>query len=261
VSHVSRARRRGGKKVSAREEERDVRRMMHAFRAMGSEVAEQLDRLGALKPEPNPRPWRPGPASLSCVPDVLYPFDPAPWRAVLREFDPNVIPIMVKRVYIAPTGERRIYRFHAIGSRRWNPANRPSRLLERILMPSSVFMPRPTHMDLHFEDRSARRGDGLPGEYVPFDWRIYHGLRALWQDWTTGEKMRWLAENDSAAKARRNRLKIEEDRRQYASSREQQRFLRNHLEKIDRHDVARLTQKVYEPERAITITVPEGVNA
>lgn len=248
--------RRDGKLVTARAMERDARRLMHLYRAMGSEVAEELDRAGALRPQPNPRPWRPGPASLSCVPDVLYPYDPAPWRAILREFDPNVIPIMVKRVYIAPTGERRVYRFHAIGSHRWNPQNKPAKRLDSILLPSDRFMPRPTHVDLHFEDRSTRIGDGLPGEYVPFDWRIYHGLRSLWQDWTASEKIRWMNENDRAAKARRTREAIEADRQKYAAHPTQQRFLKNHLEKIDKHDVARLRQKVYEPERAITITVP-----
>jgi hypothetical protein len=235
--------------------ERHAKRLMHLFRAMGEDVAAELDRLGFLKPEKNPRPWRPGPASLSAIPDVLYPHDPAVLRA-WREFDPNVIPLIIRRVYRTHTGEQRVYRFHAVGSHRWNPDTRPSPTLAKIMLPSSTYMPRPTHLDLHFEDRSLRPGNGLPGEYIPFDWRIYHGMRALWQDWTAKEKIRWITENDSAAKARTRREKIEADRAQYAASREQQRFIKNHMDKIDKDDVKRLMRNVYEPKRAITVSVP-----
>lgn len=130
--------------------------------------------------------WRPLGVRVSAVPDVCYPWDPAVLSAI-HEFDPQVIPVMVLRAYRAQTGGVRIFRYHAIASFVWNSDHYPAPWTHQVMTSTHGDSVRPTHMDLHLEDRSSRRGDGLPGKYLPFDWRLYQVLRSQYQRWTVSE--------------------------------------------------------------------------
>lgn len=194
------------------------------------------------------RGWRAWWAGVSAIPDVMYPADPSVLRAI-REFDPNVMAVTVTRVYRASTGEERVERRLAIASHLWNPREEaPAAWTRRILVPTWGPVLHPNHMDMHLEDRSARRGDGLPGTFIPFDWRVHKALRAAWQDWTQTEKVRFIQENDRAAVARRNRLAAEQRIRE--RHHEDRRFLKRHVEGIDRHDMERILRQVNDPEPA-----------
>jgi hypothetical protein len=176
----------------------------------------------------------------------MYPADPAVLRAI-HEFDRNVIAVTVTRVYKASTGEERVERRLAIASHLWNPREAaPAAWTRRILVPTWGPIVHPNHMDMHLENRSARKADGLPGPLIPFDWRVYRALRAAYQDWTAKEKRKFIEENDRAAIARKNRIAAE---RRVAERHEKDRaFLQGHVQNIDRHDMARLLKQATDPE-------------
>lgn len=192
------------------------------------------------------RGWRAVWAGVSAIPDVMYPADPAVVRAI-HEFDRNVMPVTVTRVYRAPTGEERVERRLAIASHLWNPRDgAPAPWTRRILVPTWGPILHPTHMDLHLEDQRTRKGDGLPGAFIVFDWRIHKALRSAFQEWTAKEKVRFISENDRAAVARKNR---EAARRRVEERHEKERaWLKGHVDNIDRHDAERILAKIHHAE-------------
>ena len=76
-------------------------------------------------------------------------------------------------------------------------------------MPLLGRQPTPTAMMFHLEDRTTRLGDGLPGSYMPFNWRAYKAARALYQTMTVKEKRQHEAEHGRAAVARKRRLEAD----------------------------------------------------
>jgi hypothetical protein len=154
--------------------------------------------------------WRPAGVVVTAIKDVMYPYDDAVVRAVRREFDPAIIPVMVLRAYKSETGELRIHRVHAIASHQPLKEGVPA-WSERVLMPMrGRARPRPTHMDLHLEDRADRKGDGLPGVPLPFDWRVYYALRSLYQEWSAHEVARFERERGRFAVAARQKEAADE---------------------------------------------------
>jgi hypothetical protein len=149
----------------------------------------------------DPIAWRPVGVIVQMIDDVLYPIDKAVVRAI-HEIDPDVVPVTVKRYYRTATGEERCYRYHAVASHHWNwDAELPawaSGVLRPIVGPLTL---PPTHMDFHLE--GPRRGNGLPGEYIPFDWRVYHIIRSMHQRWSDAERERYVAENSEEARAKK----------------------------------------------------------
>jgi hypothetical protein len=136
---------------------------------------------------PGRTPWRPTGVVVHALKDVEYPYDSRVVRAIRREFDSAIIPVMVLRGYKCVTGEERIYRVHAIASHQPEKLRKPA-WSERVILPMrGRAISRPTHMDLHLEDRANRKGDGLPGTPLQFDWRVFYGLRSLYQEWTARE--------------------------------------------------------------------------
>jgi len=178
--------------------------------------------------------------AVSVVPDVLYPSDPAVVRAI-REFDPNVIPLFVRRAFRASTGQVVVRGFHAFASHRWNPSRKPASWTKHVLMPTYSNAPRPTHMDLHLEDRTQRIGDGLPGGYVPFDWRQYHGLRAMYDEWSDKQKLQFVEEHGAAAKARLARKKAEAFVAERFATKGHE--LKGHVARFDKTDAERLLKE------------------
>lgn len=200
--------------------------------------------------------WRSIGIDIKVIPDAAYPWDPAVLRAI-HEFDQNIIPLMVTKAYQAQTGEIRLFHFHAIGSHLWNPSERPAEWTSRVEMPTSGNWKRPTHMDLHLENRTveARPVRGLPGGYMPFDWGVYHGLREQYQDWDAAQKLAYLAKHSPWARAEAERIKIEADRETAARS---DRSLARHLKNIDRRDMERVVAKTLYPPTRVSVTVPGG---
>lgn len=180
------------------------------------------------------------------MPDALYPFDPAVWRAI-REFDPNTLILMTKRAYRAPTGEVRVFRYHTLASHRWSPANRPDYRLSSVLTPTWLNMPQPTHVDLHLENRKERTGDGLPGAFVPFDWRVYHALRASYREWEFKDAKRYMDEKGERALAQQARLAALE--RVAERVRKDGKWLKERFSRIDKHDAERLISQAMEKQK------------
>lgn len=189
--------------------------------------------------------WRAWWAGVSAVPDVMYPADPAVLRAI-HEFDRNVMVVTVTRVYRAASGEERVERRLAIASHLWNARDAPAPWTRRILVPTWGPILHPNHMDMHLEDRSTRKGDGLPGAFLPFDWRVHKALRAAWQDWSEKEKIRFITDNDRAAVARRNREAA--SRRVQERHRRERAWLKGHVDNIDKHDAERILAKIEHAE-------------
>lgn len=162
------------------------------------------------------RGWRPYAVEVSAIPDPLYPYDPAVVEAIRNEFDPGIIPLIVRRVYRADTGELRTARFHAIATHRWTDEHMtepPEPWTFRVMLPLLYEGPygddfrRPNRMAMHIEDRTSRLGDGLPGGYLPFDWRVYHLFRVQYQEMTAQQKMAYQKE----AEERRLRVPAADD--------------------------------------------------
>jgi len=147
--------------------------------------------------------WWPIGVVVSAIPDVLYPWDPAVVKAIRKEFDPGLVPLMVKRVYRARSGAQRVYRFHALASLVLDKDYRPAPWTERVLKPICGPVPRVSLMNLHLEDGNKRPGDGRPGEYRPFTWELFYRLRSLWQDWSEKEIKAYKEEHGREAQTLR----------------------------------------------------------
>ena len=177
----------------------------------------EVSRLGTSGLEiPQPRPsmgarrgWRGWCVTVSAAHDVMYPHDPAVLRAIHREFDPDVVALIVRRVYRSTTGGFRVARFHALGRRHTNPEFVPAPWTAKVMMPLMGRQASPTAMMFHLEDRTTRMGDGLPGSFLPFNWRVYKACRSLYQTLTTKEKRQHGDEHGRAAQARKRRLEAD----------------------------------------------------
>lgn len=180
--------------------------------------------------------WRIIFGGVSAIDHPSYPVDQAVVKAI-HEFDSNVVPVRVIRAYRALTGEVRIFSRHAIASGLWNPTTRPAPWTERVMRPTWGRPILITQMDLHLEDRASRKGDGLPGPLIPFDWRVYRGLRAIYNRWTAGEKQAYVRNNDRIAQALKKVEKAQanvEERWRTSGHK-----FRHHWSRIDKQDISR----------------------
>jgi len=193
----------------------------------------------------------------------MYPSDPAVVDAI-HEFDPRVVPLTVIRVYRTPSGGRRAFRFHAIGSHVWNRTEMAAPWTRSVLTPTWLDDPmlRPTQMDLHLEDRTTRRGDGLPGTFLPFDWRVYYGLRSMYQLMTVSELLAYLDKHGTPARAEAKMLQASE--RTAAIAKAATPWLKAKLESIAQADpvklVAHLKERAAERATMIFLSKQRGMN-
>lgn len=134
----------------------------------------------------------------SCVPDPLYPWDPAVLRAIWT-FDPRVVPLWVRDIYLSPadTGEPEVVVFgrHGIGVTIDTPVGQP--------IPMPCTMPSMPCQGVSFKAPSTvilvwhsglfgythPKYVDLPGEYMPFDMGLYHYLRASYLDNATSKEV------------------------------------------------------------------------
>lgn len=189
--------------------------------------------------------WRAIDAYVSAIQDAAYPVD---WNVVraIHEFDPNVMPLMVTKVYKAQTGEIRKFRFHAIASRRWNAGGEIPPWSRKVLTPTHFYMPQPTHMDMHLEDLTQKPGKGLPGGYLPFGWGVFYGLREMYQEWTVEEKLQYMEEHGEEARTRKARESIEKDRETEVRNNKR---AQEHLRNIDKRDIENRVAKLLEAKK------------
>ncbi len=212
-------------------------------RPSGLEIGQSRPTIG------DRRAWRGWAVEVSAIPDVLYPFDPAVLRAVHREFDPHVLPVIVRRVFRSSTGGFRVARFHALARRHRDFELTPAPWTYRVMMPLRGRQQSPTVMIMHLEDRTTRLGDGLPGSYLPFNWRVYGALRGLYQTLSTTEKKQLIHQKGRAAQARKKRIAADEMVRR--RQRDDAAWLKQKVETIrnDEHIVRRLIHQQMNTEK------------
>lgn len=194
--------------------------------------------------KPRPRGWVAAGVEITCVPDAALPPDPAVVRAIRNEFDPRIVPVFVRKAYRAPSGGLVVRGFHAIASHVWNPTVKPAAWTRRIVQPTVGPIRYVTHMDLHLEDRALKKGNGLPGGYMPFDWRVYTVLRRRYNEWTFKQRVRHVEEHGEAARSRKARLAAE--RRVDERTEREAPWLKRRLESITLSDVKQLLAKEQE---------------
>lgn len=153
---------------------------------------------------------------FSCVPDSMYPWDPAVLRAI-REFEPTVVPLTVRFVYrqadYGNLQEPVVFVRHGIG--------RYERSVVAPLMPFSCDMPstpipgcrhlpRPNILEVIWEDKKEP-GSDLPGPYLPFDWELYASLRQSYVSNLTGKELaRKMIDGHASERAREYNRKHDE---------------------------------------------------
>ena len=131
----------------------------------------------------------------TCIPDVAYPWDPAVVRAI-REFCPDAQPILIKSQWVrgwtesSPMSKMQIVR-HGIARHVRDPKQAIHNF--HCDMPTSntgVSLTKPNYIEVNWYDRANRPwGHDLPGEYLPFDWELYHALRMGYEDSLSGAQL------------------------------------------------------------------------
>lgn len=127
---------------------------------------------------------------LSAIPSEIYPPDPAVVRA-LREVDPRVVPITIRKVYRTQGNSLVTRTYNGIAISDTTPQAPITDGCLACLMPSYPSRPRllrPTRVLYHLWDPGKR--DPLvpgPGAWLPFDWRWYHALQSVQDDITAAE--------------------------------------------------------------------------
>src|SRR5262245_10882368 len=154
--------------------------------------------------------WRTLSVQVTAIPDPVYPADPAVIKAI-HTFDPTVIPLWMRHVYQASTGEILVRGFHAFGVALWNPRLEPGAWTNRVLTPTTGRPVHVTNIALELKDEPVKRpkgiGRALAARYLPFDWRWVNAMHSCYQEWTAKQVTDYIVENDRAAVAQRERTK------------------------------------------------------
>lgn len=174
---------------------------------------------------------------VQTFPHVMYPFDPAVLRAI-HEFDPRVIPVWIDRIFLTPTGGTLVVGRHGIASHvpavsRHSPIDP---IFYKALTGLHGSSERPTQLDFHVEHRNGVRG--LPGGYMPFDWRVYRILWSTYNEWTWREREDYRAEHGEEARKAAERKKAEEHS-DYVIQQDSA-WLNRHVEQFDDDDAKRI---------------------
>lgn len=124
----------------------------------------------------------------TCIPDAVYPWDPAVLRAI-REFCPDAMPITIRSVW------RRSRRNHMHPEEMVVVRHGIARAIRDLIaaphnftcaMPSTpcgARLVRPNFIEVNWYDKEVRPwGHDLPGAYLPFDWELHASLRQGYED-------------------------------------------------------------------------------
>lgn len=125
----------------------------------------------------------------SCVPDPVYPWDPAVLRA-FRSICDDVVPIVIRSVWqwsnyneLGHLGEPMVLVRHGLARAIRNPVTvhnfhctMPSTPYDGFLIPGrSLAECRPNYIEVNWYDKGDRPfGVDLPGAYLPFDWEMFY---------------------------------------------------------------------------------------
>ena len=183
---------------------------------------------------------------VQVVPDVTYPWDPAVVRAIRREFDPNMVPVWIRKVYKHDTGGVEVTGYHGIASHKWSPDVRVPLWVYRALMPTVGGFERPTSIHLHLREKDPQ-GVPIPGSFVPFDWRIYDGLISGRDEMTTAERKQFLKDHGREAEA----AKASEAAHEQAAQRwkDDGAWIKRRAQEITASDIKEAVHKKPEPPK------------
>lgn len=129
----------------------------------------------------------------SCIPDAQYPWDPLVLAAV-REICPDAMPLVIRSVWRwsnynehGHLDEELVLTRHGIGRAIRDSfhtlhdfyCEMPGAPVPGLVIPGrSLADCRPNYIEVNWHDADVKPyGNDLPGEYVAFDWRLYHRYR------------------------------------------------------------------------------------
>jgi hypothetical protein len=211
-----------------------------------------------------PRGWRLIDVTYSCVPDAVYPWDPAVLRAIW-EFDPEVVPVWEKWIFMPPlddssSDEVLVVGRHCVARHKPTLVNEAYPFLcEMPTMPcQGVVFQRPNVLEFVLADGNKEEGTDLPGPYVAWDWNLWRLLRELYNPCTDGQKLgeeyieREVQRREASKKSVRDDLRArDEDWRKHEKKR---------LEKISDVEWAEFYRSggAVDVEKKISVSVPEA---
>lgn len=134
--------------------------------------------------------WREVAVEYTCVPDVMYPWDPKVMRAI-NVFAPDAVPLWVRWVFRSPEDEENpidvVFGRHALG-----------RAIEHLkmersdfpcTMPAGATFPRPNRIwFIHMGEMPQHDYLDLPGDYLPFDGTLVQKAEEMAEGFTQTEK-------------------------------------------------------------------------
>lgn len=135
---------------------------------------------------------------ISCIPDVVYPFDSRVVRWIRKEFDPFMVPVFVKNVYRLPTGGEMVVGHHAAAATYETPmlSGPVAPWVYRTLQPSYTRMrKRPTKVELHFYAKD-KYGKQDPNAFVPFEWNIHRFMVSARDEMLADERRQFIEDHD-----------------------------------------------------------------
>lgn len=198
------------------------------------EAREFLRKIGLAQASQRPQMVA---VSVQTFPHVLYPWDPAVVKAI-HEFDPRVMPVWITRTFVLPTGGIVSFGRHGIASH--VPAVDRHAPIDPIFYKALTSVRgsavRPTQLDFHVEHRNGF--GGLPGDYMPFDWRVYRILRSAYNEWSWKERKQYQDEHGEEARKKQERAAAEEHAAYVAKTDEA--WLNKHIAQFDDQDAARI---------------------
>jgi hypothetical protein len=145
----------------------------------------------------------------TCVPDVMYLPDPVAVAAI-HEFDPGMIPMLRKVLWLRPGGVEPFLSVHHVLAR-YVPDRRGAGAGFRVEMPLEPTHEAPNVIECVLKAPSPDEADGGPPAYRPFDMSVYHELvaddfsrRRTWKEWYDA-RVQAAAERKSKDEASRER--------------------------------------------------------
>lgn len=181
--------------------------------------------------------WRDLGMEFSCIPDPMYPWDPAVVKAI-REFDPTFIPVWIRWVFMKPLDEAGsyqtvVYGRHALG----RVVKNPHGTLEPfpVEMPSmpcqGIWFSRPNMIERFW--MGPQQGE-LPGCYLPFDWSLWKFCRESYLE-TSAKKLKELTV-DATKDTKERREAATQDELAYRS-RDLEKFVQKKLDQVSEVDI------------------------
>jgi hypothetical protein len=176
---------------------------------------------------------------ITCIPNAESPWDPDVLKAIWS-FDPGVIPLWIRWKFKKFNGtnmEMKVFGRHGIGRYTGSPkTDLPRFACEMPSMPcQGVRFERPNLVELIL--MKANPVDDSPGDFIPWNWDLFHFLRARYKERTPKELKQVVHDKLDREKKEREHLRAEwayqmADVQKYAEKKMEQAGeleLKNHL--------------------------------